>query len=66
MNKQKMGLLLTSIALVLYTCVLPFVTANRLLTYGIHFTVGLLLGVGITLTLVSYFAKQRGARCPRR
>lgn len=65
MDHRKAGLLLTSAALILYSCVLPFLRRAGPVTVSAHFIMGLALGAGLALMIGTFVKRRFGSRCER-
>jgi hypothetical protein len=61
-DRKKLSLLLTSIALALYALVIPFIRAHGAVTL-LHFIMGLMLGLGVTMMLSTFVFRSRKSRC---
>jgi hypothetical protein len=62
MDRNGLGLLLTGLSLVLYTCVLPVLPGDQRIANGAHFLIGLMLGLGVTLMVAAQLARRRKAQ----
>jgi len=65
MNHQKIGLLLTSLSLVIFSCVLPFLRAAGPVANGTHFVMGLALGTGLAMIIATLIKRRLGSSCER-
>jgi hypothetical protein len=65
MDHRKVGLLLTSVALVIFSCVLPFLPRAGPVTIGAHFIMGLTLGTGLAIMISALVKRRFGSQCER-
>lgn len=63
MNHRKIGLLLTSVALVIFSCVLPFIRRAGPVAIGAHFIMGLALGTGLAMMIGSLIKRRLRSQC---
>jgi hypothetical protein len=64
-NHRKFGLLLTSLAVVIFNCVLPFLRPAGPVTNASHFVMGLALGTGLAMMIGALLKQRRGSPCKR-
>ncbi len=62
MDRQRIGLLLTSSALVMYAVLLPLLRVGQPITFAAHFVAGAMLGLGATMIVAGRIARRRAAR----
>jgi uncharacterized membrane protein len=62
MDRQRSGLLLTSIALMIDACVLPLLPHEQPIMNGAHAVIGFLLGLGVAMILAGLRARRRAVR----
>jgi hypothetical protein len=65
MNHHKIGLLLTSLSLVIFSCVLPFLRSAGPVTNGAHFVMGLALGTGLAMMIATLIKRRLRSTCGR-
>jgi hypothetical protein len=61
-TKQKAGLFLSSAALFLFSCVVPFLPSAGHMVNAVHFVMGLALGLGTALMIHAQFLNRRVLR----
>jgi uncharacterized membrane protein len=66
MDRRRVGLLLTSVALIVYLLVLPLLPKAGLAADAAHLTMGLVLGLGLVMMLSALYRKRTGVRCASR